>query len=146
MRSFIQEGHIKTNDVTDHDGFVVTPNTLYPYYFVKQLSTHRYSLQIGATYDDLEEIGTIATHAGEGKLRPIGLFIVGGDFVKDGFRYHEPYRLKLVAKKEAAKTNQTAPTRSHSTAAEPTAYPQPATRSREATATQTRSRSRRNRR
>jgi hypothetical protein len=146
MRSFIKEGHIKTNDVTNHDGFVVTPNTLYPYYFVKQLSAHRYSLQIGATYDDLEEIGTIATHAGEGKLRPIGLFIVGGDFVKDGFRYHEPYRLKLVAKKEEAKTNQTTQTRSRSAISEPAAYTQPVTHTQDATPTQTRSRSRRNRR
>ncbi len=27
-------------------------------------------------------------------------FIVGGDFVKDGLSYHEPYRLKLIVEKK----------------------------------------------
>lgn len=34
------------------------------------------------------------------------MFIVGGDFVKDGLRYHEPYRLKLIAKRHSRRKNQ----------------------------------------
>ncbi|MEG0373340.1 MAG: hypothetical protein RR583_05510, partial [Enterococcus sp.] len=58
-------------------------------------------LQIGKNYRELETIGTIQPKEA---LKPIGLFIVGGDFVKDGVRYHEPYRLKFLVKKEEATT------------------------------------------
>lgn len=74
---------------------------MYPYYYVKETAPETYLLQIGRNYRDLETIGTI--HQVE-PLRPVGLFIVGGDFVKDGVRYHEPYRLKFLAKTEEAAT------------------------------------------
>ena len=75
-------------------------NTLYPYYYVKKVAEKEYQLSIGRSYSDLAPVGTILMDSADEKLEPVGLFIVGGDFVKEGLRYHEPYRLKLIVKKE----------------------------------------------
>ena len=47
----------------------------------------------------MEPVGRMTVASAEDTIEPVGLFIVGGDFVKDGLRYHEPYRLKLIVKK-----------------------------------------------
>lgn len=121
MKKMIAENEIKTNDLSKHDGFLIEKNTLYPYYFVKPLNEREYSLQIGRSYDELEEVGRIKNECQE-RLNPIGLFITGGDFVKGGVRYHEPYHLKLMVKKDAEKAKPTATTpstTSETTATEP---------------------------
>lgn len=79
-------------------GFTIPKNTLYPYYFIKQQAADRYILQIGTSYSELTPIGTIQWQ-GEKTLEPVGLFITGGDFIKDDVKYHEPYSLKLYVKK-----------------------------------------------
>lgn len=99
MRYLIGNGEIKTNELGRMDGFLVDRNTLYPYYYVKKTGEKEYVLNIGRSYSDMEKVGTIRLDSTEDTLEPVGLFIVGGDFVKDGLRYHEPYRLKLIAKK-----------------------------------------------
>ncbi|MBO0411916.1 hypothetical protein JZO81_12645 [Enterococcus hulanensis] len=99
IQALIEGKEITTRDLTKQEGFLIEENTLYPYYYVKQIDAGTYQLQIGKNYRELETIGTIRQSE---PLRPIGLFIVGGDFVKDGVRYHEPYRLKFLAKKEEA--------------------------------------------
>lgn len=99
IQALIEGQEITTRDLTKQEGFLIEENTLYPYYYVKQIDAGTYQLQIGKNYRELETIGTIRQTE---PLRPIGLFIVGGDFVKDGVRYHEPYRLKFLAKKEEA--------------------------------------------
>ena len=99
IQALIEGKEITTRDLTKQEGFLIEENTLYPYYYVKQIDAGTYQLQIGKNYRELETIGTIRQTE---PLRPIGLFIVGGDFVKDGVRYHEPYRLKFLAKKEEA--------------------------------------------
>lgn len=99
IQALIEGQEITTRDLTKQEGFLIEENTLYPYYYVKQIDAGSYQLQIGKNYRELETIGTIRQTE---PLRPIGLFIVGGDFVKDGVRYHEPYRLKFLAKKEEA--------------------------------------------
>lgn len=99
IQALIESQEITTRDLTKQEGFLIEENTLYPYYYVKQIDAGTYQLQIGKNYRELETIGTIRQTE---PLRPIGLFIVGGDFVKDGVRYHEPYRLKFLAKKEEA--------------------------------------------
>jgi len=104
IQSLIDGQEISTRDLTKEEGFLIDENTLYPYYYVKQIDTEVYQLQIGKNYRDLETIGTIRQ---TDPLKPIGLFIVGGDFVKEGIRYHEPYRLKFLAKKEEAGTTRT---------------------------------------
>ncbi|WP_159722271.1 DUF6681 family protein [Enterococcus sp. CSURQ0835] len=109
MKKMIAEREIKTNDLSKHDGFLIEKNTLYPYYFVKPLNDQEYSLQIGRSYDELEEVGRIKNEC-QDPLKPIGLFITGGDFVKGGVRYHEPYHLKLMVKKETAKNQTIHPT------------------------------------
>ncbi|MGO3603285.1 MAG: DUF6681 family protein [Enterococcus malodoratus] len=101
IQALIDGQEITTRDLTREEGFLIEENTLYPYYYVKETAPETYLLQIGRNYRDLETIGTI--HQVE-PLRPVGLFIVGGDFVKDGVRYHEPYRLKFLAKTEEAAT------------------------------------------
>ncbi len=100
MRYLIGNGEIKVNDLGRMDGFLVDRNTLYPYYYVKKVSEKEYVLNIGRSYSEMEPVGRITAASAEDKIEPVGLFIVGGDFVKDGLRYHEPYRLKLIIKKE----------------------------------------------
>lgn len=101
IQALIDKKEIQTRDLTKEEGFLIDENTLYPYYYVKQLDAENYQLQIGKNYRDLESIGTIHQ---TGPLRPIGLFIAGGDFVKDGVRYHEPYHLKFLVRTEEAPT------------------------------------------
>ncbi|WP_165005288.1 MULTISPECIES: DUF6681 family protein [unclassified Enterococcus] len=100
MRYLIEKGEISVNDLGRMDGFLVDRNTLYPYYYVKKIADKEYVLNIGRSYADMEKVGKIYLDSEEETLEPVGLFIVGGDFVKDGLRYHEPYRLKLIVKKE----------------------------------------------
>ncbi|MGO3913886.1 DUF6681 family protein [Enterococcus viikkiensis] len=101
VQELIAGGELTTRDLTKEEGFLIEENTLYPYYYVKQIASQHYQLQIGKNYRELETIGTIQPKEA---LKPIGLFIVGGDFVKDGVRYHEPYRLKFLVKKEEVTT------------------------------------------
>ncbi|MDT2758269.1 DUF6681 family protein [Enterococcus xiangfangensis] len=101
IQALIDEKEITTRDLTKEEGFLIEENTLYPYYYVKQVAAGTYQLQIGKNYRELETIGVIRQTE---PLRPIGLFIVGGDFVKEGVRYHEPYRLKFLTKTEEAAT------------------------------------------
>lgn len=101
IQALIDGKELNIRDLTKEEGFLLDENTLYPYYYVKQLTPETYQLQIGRNYRELETIGTI--HQTE-PLKPIGLFIVGGDFVKDGVRYHEPYRLKFLEKTEKTAT------------------------------------------
>lgn len=82
-----------------NEGYVIAKNTLYPYYFIKKISDKEYALQIGKSYSKLTTIGKIERDEKQGSLEPVGLFIAGGDFIKDGVRYHEPYQLKLYVKK-----------------------------------------------
>ncbi|MDU5510140.1 DUF6681 family protein [Enterococcus gilvus] len=109
IQSLIDEKEIKTRDLTKEEGFLIDENTLYPYYYVKQINGDTYQLQIGRNYRELEAIGTIRQAE---PLNPIGLFIVGGDFVKGGVRYHEPYRLKFLIKTQAPTTSNTRTRRS----------------------------------
>ncbi len=101
VQELIAGGELTTRDLTKEEGFLIEENTLYPYYYVKQIASQHYQLQIGKNYRELETIGTIQPKEA---LKPIGLFIVGGDFVKEGVRYHEPYRLKFLVKPEEATT------------------------------------------
>lgn len=101
IQELITGGELTTRDLTQEEGFLIEENTLYPYYYVKQIAPQRYQLQIGKNYRELETIGTIQSKEA---LKPIGLFIVGGDFVKEGVRYHEPYRLKFLVKTEEVTT------------------------------------------
>lgn len=100
MRYLIGNGEIKVNDLGRMDGYLIDRHTLYPYYYVKKVSEKEYTLSIGRSYSDLTPVGKIVVDSPQETLEPIGLFIIGGDFVKDGLRYHEPYRLKLIVKKE----------------------------------------------
>ncbi|MBF8807512.1 MAG: hypothetical protein IC227_02840 [Enterococcus lacertideformus] len=99
VRYFIESGEIKVNDLGRMDGYLIDRHTLYPYYYVKRSSEKEYTLSIGKNYGDLTPIGKIAVDSPNDTIVPVGLFIIGGDFVKDGLRYHEPYRLKLIVKK-----------------------------------------------
>ncbi|MDN6640000.1 MAG: hypothetical protein L0L10_04385, partial [Tetragenococcus sp.] len=107
IEALISQDKIPTNNLTDSDGFLLMKNTLHPFYYLKKVSEDEYDLQIGTSYQDLEKIGTI--HQAEA-LDPVGLFIVGGDFVKDGVRYHERYHLKLLVKDNPAQDVSTAET------------------------------------
>lgn len=106
MQELIEKDVIATNDLSQHEGYLIEWNTIYPYYFVKRIDDQHYELQVGTSYQNLTPIGRIQWQK-EQKLEPVGLYVTGGDFVKDQFRYHEPYHLKLLAKKEVPLTSQT---------------------------------------
>lgn len=91
----IEQEKIPTNTLKDEDGFLIMKNTLHPYYYLKKTAEESYDLEIGTDFQDLKKIGTVHT---KGAPNPMGLFIVGGDFIKDGLRYHERYHLKLILK------------------------------------------------
>ncbi len=97
IQSLIDSNDLRVRDIEKEEGFLISENTLYPYYYLKQENEKTYSLQIGTSYRDLEKVGEIHQTT---ELHPLGLFIVGGDFIKNGIRYHEPYRLKLLARPE----------------------------------------------
>lgn len=107
IQTLISQDKIPTNNLTNSDGFLLMKNTLHPFYYLKKVSEDEYELQIGTSYQDLEKIGTI--HQTEA-LDPVGLFIVGGDFVKEGVRYHERYHLKLLVRDKPAQDVGTAET------------------------------------
>ncbi|MFV0560621.1 MAG: DUF6681 family protein [Enterococcus sp.] len=98
MAQLVANGEVPINDLSNQDGFLIEANTLYPYYYVKKQTELQYVLKIGKNYGNLEEIGLIQLTPEQLPFEPVGLFIIGGDLVKDGIRYHEPYRLELVAK------------------------------------------------
>lgn len=98
IQAMIDSRELSVRNVEKEEGFLISENTLYPYYYLKQEHVGTYSLQIGTSYHNLEKIGQIHQTS---ELHPLGLFIVGGDFVRGGIRYHEPYRLKLLARPEA---------------------------------------------
>ncbi|MGM0215704.1 DUF6681 family protein [Enterococcus sp. AZ109] len=104
IQAMINSKELSVRDMEKEEGFLISENTLYPYYYLKQENAGTYSLQIGTSYHNLEQIGKINQTE---ELHPLGLFIVGGDFVKSGIRYHEPYRLKLLARPEAAINTET---------------------------------------
>lgn len=104
MQELIGKQVIKTNSLTNKDGYLVDWNTLYPYYFLKEKMDGHYEVQIGPNYRELTPVGMVQLTPQQQPLKPVGLYIIGGDFVKDGFRYHEPYRLKLLAKKAETAT------------------------------------------
>ncbi|EOT46603.1 MULTISPECIES: DUF6681 family protein [Enterococcus] len=99
MQELIDKKVISVNDLNQTEGYLIEWNTIYPYYFVKRIHQNQYELQIGTSYQSLVPIGRIEHKSAE-KLEPVGLYVTGGDFVKDGFRYHEPYHLTLLAKSE----------------------------------------------
>ena len=47
----------------------------------------------------MTKVGTIQW-TGKQPLEPVGLFITGGDFIKNDVKYHEPYSLKLYVKRD----------------------------------------------
>ncbi|MGG5316683.1 DUF6681 family protein [Enterococcus sp. AZ072] len=102
IQALIDAKELAVRDIEKEEGFLISENTLYPYYYLKQENATTYSLQIGTSYHDLEKVGEIHQTT---ELHPLGLFIVGGDFIKNGTRYHEPYRLKLLARPEAPKND-----------------------------------------
>ncbi|MEO1772836.1 DUF6681 family protein [Candidatus Enterococcus ferrettii] len=102
IQTLIDAKELAVRDIEKEGGFLISENTLYPYYYLKQENETTYSLQIGTSYHDLEKVGEIYQAT---ELHPLGVFIAGGDFFKDGIRYHETYHLKLLARKELPMNN-----------------------------------------
>ena len=60
----------------------------------------------------MEKVGTIRLSSTEDTLEPVGLFIVGGDFVKDGLRYHGALSPEINCKKAQSQEEQVVYSRS----------------------------------
>lgn len=97
IEKFIQENKIIYNDLDVKDNCYLIPKfTLYPYYNIeKGRLNNEYSLKVGTSFDNLESIGYFYS---ETEFTSLGLFIIGGNFKKDGILYKEPYNLKLLVK------------------------------------------------
>ncbi|GCF92307.1 hypothetical protein NRIC_01980 [Enterococcus florum] len=96
----VEKGELRTNDLSESEGFLIDKDTLYPYYYLKMVREGHYIVQIGHSYQTLSTIGEVYSSE---TLKPIGLFIIGGDFVRSGVRYHEPYQLKLLVRSKTTK-------------------------------------------
>lgn len=83
-------------------GYALEKNTLFPFYDLAQVGQKEYVVRIGSSYQRLFEVGMIRLNEEE-ELKPVGLFLSGGDFYMNGQLFHEPYQLKLMAKNQALK-------------------------------------------
>lgn len=80
---------------TTKEGYVLPKDTLFPFYDISKIGTQEYVIRIGTSYQRLFEIGRVRMPKSNEELKPMGLFIRGGDFYMDHRLFHEPYTLKL---------------------------------------------------
>lgn len=81
---------------TTKEGYVLPKDTLFPFYDISKIGTQEYVIRIGTSYQRLFEIGRVRISSAEEALKPVGLFIRGGDFYMNDRLFHEPYTLKLL--------------------------------------------------
>lgn len=90
------------NFIKQQQGYALEKNTLFPFYDLAQVGQKEYVVRIGSSYQRLFEVGMIRLNEEE-ELKPVGLFLSGGDFYMNGQLFHEPYQLKLMAKNQVVK-------------------------------------------
>ncbi|AQP54136.1 hypothetical protein CBF34_06255 [Vagococcus penaei] len=100
IQKLIDSKQIAHNELSV-DTYFLDKYTLIPYYKI------RYGeLFIGSSYKDMQKIATIHLKENADDLVPLGVFVLGGPYKKDGIIYKEPYAIQLRVK-EADKINAT---------------------------------------
>lgn len=93
ITQLIDTKEIETNDLSLGDNYLIPNHTLFPYYHIEKITDSEYHLFVGDSYSTLEYFGKIVS---ERNFKSLGLFILGGNFKKDGIHYKEHFKLKLV--------------------------------------------------
>ena len=100
MSAMINRGMIKTQS----SGYVIPRNTLYPDYYTDYQGNNKYTIFLGSgdRQDDYINAGTItvpASHHGSRRGEIIGVYISGGDEIKNGVRLRHRYTLTALVQK-----------------------------------------------
>lgn len=100
MSSMINRGLIKTQS----SGYVIPRNTLYPDYYTDYEGNNQYTIYLGSgdRRDGYLNVGTItvpASHHGSRRGEIIGVYINGGDEIKNGVRLRHRYTLTVLVQK-----------------------------------------------
>lgn len=91
----IKTNKIKTQELINNN-YLVPLNTLYPYYIVsRDLKRNCYVIKIGTDFNNMSEIGTIDN---TNEITTLGLFIVGGPYMRNNVKYNRMWKLKLIIK------------------------------------------------
>ncbi|MGX4685414.1 DUF6681 family protein [Vagococcus sp. JNUCC 83] len=92
IHDLIDKNYIKATKLNDY-AYELESYTLIPFYKIS-----KGTLLIGSSYKDLEEVATIKINEEADSLVPLGVFVSGGSYEKDGIIYKEPYSLELRVK------------------------------------------------
>lgn len=100
MSSMINRGLIETQS----SGYVIPRNTLYPDYYTDYEGNNQYTIYLGSgdRRDGYLNVGTItvpASHRGSRRGEIIGVYINGGDEIKNGVRLRHRYTLTALVQK-----------------------------------------------
>lgn len=100
MSSMINRGLIKTQS----SGYVIPRNTLYPDYYTDYEGNNQYTIYLGSgdRRDGYLNVGTItvpASHHGSRRGEIIGVYINGGDEIKNRVRLRHRYTLTVLVQK-----------------------------------------------
>lgn len=92
IHDLIEKNYIKAKKLNDY-AYQLDDYTLIPFYKIS-----KGKLFIGSSYKDLTEIASIQINQNADSLIPLGVFVNGGAYEKDGIIYKEPYALELRVK------------------------------------------------
>jgi len=92
IHDLIEKNYINATKLNDY-AYELKSYTLIPFYKIS-----KGKLLIGSSYKDLEEVATIKINEDADSLVPLGVFVNGGSYEKDGIIYKEPYSLELRVK------------------------------------------------
>lgn len=92
IHDLIEKNYIKAKKLNDY-AYQLDDYTLIPFYKIS-----KGKLFIGSSYKDLTEIASIQINQDADSLIPLGVFVNGGAYEKDGIIYKEPYALELRVK------------------------------------------------
>lgn len=100
MSAMINRGLIETQS----SGYVIPRNTLYPDYYTDYQGNNQYTIYLGSgdRRDGYLNVGTInvpASHNGSRRGEIIGVYINGGDEIKNGVRLRHRYTLTALVQK-----------------------------------------------
>jgi len=101
IHELLDKNYIQAKKLTDY-AYELKDYTLIPFYKIS-----KGQLFIGSSYKDLHEVAAIKINDDADSLTPLGVFVNGGSYEKDGIIYKEPYTLELRVKDNDEEPNPT---------------------------------------
>ncbi|WP_462259427.1 DUF6681 family protein [Vagococcus teuberi] len=92
VHELLEKNYITAKKLNDY-AYELNSYTLIPFYKIS-----KGKLLIGSSYKDLNEVASIKINDDADSLVPLGVFVNGGSYEKDGIIYKEPYTLELRVK------------------------------------------------